>query len=309
MLVRPASRSYVTWVLDSGRWNAYRPRPGDVVVATYPKSGTTWMQRIVSLLLFQSPDPVDITELSPWYDLRFPADVERVNAALERQQHRRAVKSHLPCDGLPIHSELRYIHVARDGRDACLSLHNYLSGLNGRTLAQLSAIGLADRRIGRPYPPIPGEPARFFHLWLSEAHVHGEVDGYLGFSYFGFQNSWWAARHLPNVLMVHYADLKRDLDIEMRRIAAFLDIDVPETVWPLLVEAAGFETMRTQGDALMPQVTRMLDKGRERFFNRGRNGAGRACSKTTTSPSTTRRPPRPLPRTARPGRPAGGFSA
>src|SRR5215217_3232741 len=54
---QPAQRVYRTWVVDSTRWDRYRPRPEDVVIATYPKCGTTWMQRIVDLLVFQTPEP------------------------------------------------------------------------------------------------------------------------------------------------------------------------------------------------------------------------------------------------------------
>jgi len=48
--------------------------------------------------------------------------------------------------------------------------------------------------------------------------------------------SFWNFRHLPNIHCVHYADLKADREGEMRRIARFLDIDVPESTWPALVE-------------------------------------------------------------------------
>ena len=36
----------------------------------------------------------------------------------------------------------------------------------------------------------------------------------------------------PNLLMVHYADMKADLEGEMRRVAGFLEIEVPERLWP-----------------------------------------------------------------------------
>src|SRR5262249_58154642 len=57
MQCEPARQVYRTWMIDSRRWSAYRPRSGDVIIATYPKCGTTWMQRIVGLLIFQSPEP------------------------------------------------------------------------------------------------------------------------------------------------------------------------------------------------------------------------------------------------------------
>ena len=79
-------------------------------------------------------------------------------------------------------------------------------------------------------------------------------------------------RHRTNLLFVHYGDLKTDLAAEMRRIAAFLDITVPEQLWPSLVRAAEFESMKQQGAELMPNVTGMFDEGKDRFFNKGQNG-------------------------------------
>jgi len=76
MLVQPAGREYRTWIIDSRRWGHYRPRATDVVIATYPKCGTTWMQRIVDLLIFQTPEPRPIMEVSPWLDRRFPEPVD-----------------------------------------------------------------------------------------------------------------------------------------------------------------------------------------------------------------------------------------
>lgn len=272
MLVRPATREYRSWVLDSRRWASYRPRPGDIVVTTYPKCGTTWMQRIVNLLIFQSPEPRPVSKLSPWYDMRIRASTDELNAILDAQDHRRAVKSHLPFDGLPIYDEVRYIHVGRDGRDACLSFHNHATGFTAAMLDKLDVIGLNDPSVGIPYPRLPADPADYFHLWLTTSHLAGEADGYQSPSFFGFQRTYWDERGRGNLLMVHYSDLKRDLAGEMRRIANFLDITIRDEVWPVLIEAASFETMKRQGDKLMPGVVAMFEGGKERFFHKGESG-------------------------------------
>ncbi len=272
MLVRPASREYRTWIIDSRRWDHYRARPDDIVVATYPKCGTTWMQQIVSLLVFQTPEPRPLDRISPWVDRRVPAPIEEVIASIEAQSHRRAVKTHLPLDGLPLYDEVRYIHVARDGRDAVMSFHSHGTGFKEQVLAALDAAGLADETLARRYPRIPGDPAEYFSKWLRNGVIPGQTDGYQFVSYFEFERSYWAERHRPNILFVHYNDLKADLESEMRRIAAFLDITVPEHLWPELVQAASFDSMKLQGAGLMPGVTGMFNEGKDRFFNKGQNG-------------------------------------
>ncbi len=89
MPVRPAQRVYCTWVIDSRRWDHYRPRSGDIMIATYPKCGTTWMQRIISLLVFQDPEPRPVMQISPWIDRRAREPIETIMARIGTQDHRR----------------------------------------------------------------------------------------------------------------------------------------------------------------------------------------------------------------------------
>lgn len=274
MLIQPAERVYRTGHIDSSRWDRYRPRAGDIVVATYPKCGTTWTQRILGLLVFQSPEPLPVMEISPWIDRR-PVQSDDVFERLEAQAHRRFLKAHLPLDGLPLHREVRYVHVARDGRDACMSYHHHWSGISAKVLEALDRLGLEDPEIGEPYPRAPACPAEQFHLWLTRGAVPGHDDGWPMTSFFHFERSWWAARRQPNVLLVHYNDLKADLEGEMRRLARFLDIEVPSHRWPELVAAARFEAMRRDGDALMGSVAGSFENGAQHFFHQGTNGRWR----------------------------------
>src|SRR5262249_30177144 len=153
-------------------------------------------------------------------------------------QHRRFLKSHLPLDGLPFHDEVKYIHVARDGRDACMSFYNHAMSFTDRMLAILDRAGLEDETIARPYPRPLSNPAQHFHRWITQGVVPNDEDGSPGMSFFHFEQSWWAVRQYPNVLLVHYNDLKNDLAGEMHRIADFLNISVESILWPELVQAA-----------------------------------------------------------------------
>lgn len=271
MPVQPPDRVYRTWIIDSRRWTEYRPRPGDIVIATYPKCGTTWMQRIVGMLVFQSAEAMPVMQMAPWIDKRFPDPIETVMARIEAQQHRRFLKAHVPPDGLPLHGEVRYIHVGRDGRDACMSFHHHAVGFAPQVLEMLDRQGLADETIAASYPRMPADPADHFHRWLTESAVPGDADGMPTMSFFHTEQSWWDLRHRENVLLVHYNDLARDLPGEMRRVAAFLGIEVPAGLWPAIVDAARFEAMRRDGAVLMGQTAGMFRDASAHFFHRGMN--------------------------------------
>jgi aryl sulfotransferase len=268
MLSRAPQYVIRNWIMDSRQWDKFVPRAGDIVVATAPKCGTTWTQRIVNLLIFQSPQPRPIIETSPWIDARFQIPIDVAVRMLASQTHRRSVKSHLPLDALPIYDEVRYIHVARDGRDSCMSFHNHYTNFTKAALDKFDQIGLNDETIGRPYPKAPHDPRGFYLNWIDPAIVESP---YSATDYFTIERSYWAQRSRPNLLMVHYNDLKADLSGEIRRIAEFLDIHTPPELWPTLVDAAKFDSMKRDGAALLPGLGPVFNQGHDTFIHRGTN--------------------------------------
>jgi aryl sulfotransferase len=273
MLSRAPSKVVRDWVCDSRQWAGYQPREGDIVIATAPKVGTTWTQRIVSLLIFQSTDPRPLGELSPWLDCRFQIPIEVALPMIEAQPHRRFLKSHLPMDALPIYDEVRYIHVARDGRDACMSFLNHFNSFLPQTWVNMDAIGMADETIGSALPRPPTTAREFFRYWIGEDG--GQGSPMMSETFFDIERSFWAERRRPNLLLVHYNDLKADLSGEMKRIAAFLGIETPDDLWPRLVEAATFEAMKRDGDALLAGMERAFRGGHESFLHKGTNNRWR----------------------------------
>ena len=274
MGVREPTKVVRSWTTDTRRWAAYKPRPGDIVVATPAKCGTTWTIQIANLLVEQSPKPQPIWTLSPWLDVRdYP--VEELLANLEGQSRPRVIKTHTPSDALPLHDEVRYVHVARDGRDAFMSWHNHVSGYTAAALASMDAVGTADETIARPYPKVSDDIRAFYRTWMTEGEGARLADDMPAARYFDIERSFWRDRRRPNVLLVHYNDLKADLDGEMRRISAFLEIAVDEALWPSLVDAARFETMRADGATLMPRATGTWENGSETFFKSGTNARWR----------------------------------
>ena len=99
-------------------------RDDDIVISTYAKSGTTWMQQIIGQLVSGGADTSFAFMASPWLDLRvMPKD--EVFAQLEAQQHRRFIKTHTPLPGLPLTPDVTYVCVGRDPRDVSLSMHDH----------------------------------------------------------------------------------------------------------------------------------------------------------------------------------------
>jgi aryl sulfotransferase len=115
---------------DSGRWLGFRFRPGDIVISTRRKTGTTWMQMICALLIFQTPElPDPLWQLSPWLDSQVIPH-EFVYGQLAEQRHRRFIKTHTPLDGIPLDPRVTYIVTARHPLDTFVSLrrHNEIIG-------------------------------------------------------------------------------------------------------------------------------------------------------------------------------------
>jgi hypothetical protein len=87
--------------------------------------------------------------------------------------------------------------------------------------------------------------------------------------------SFWMHRDRPNVIMLHYDDMKADLEGEMRRLARRLGIAVPEDLWPGLVKAATFEEMKRDADNTAPGTTEQIWQDNKQFFRSGKSGGWR----------------------------------
>ena len=246
---------------DSTVWNDFPLRGDDIVIATFGKSGTTWTQQIVGQLIFKGADDVIISELSPWLDLRVPPKEVKF-AGLAAQTSRRFIKTHLPVDALVFRPELKYLYVARDGRDVLWSLYNHHLKANDNWY---SAMNDTPGLVGEPIGRVDMEVVPYFRRWL-------ERDGYPFWSLWESVRSWWAVRDLPNVKLVHFANLKKDLEGEIRRIAAFLEIPISDEDWPRIVEHCSFAYMKAHAAQSAPLGGALWDGGAETFINKGTNG-------------------------------------
>lgn len=130
---------------------------------------------------------------------------------------------------------MSYIVVGRDPRDTALSWDNHFANLDFDVMMALrqSAVGLHDLAEVMPQePPDPSASERDrFWLWMEDPTPAGLA------ATLHHLSTFFAVRSEPNVILLHYSDLKEDLEGQMRRLAARLGIEVPAERWPELVRA------------------------------------------------------------------------
>lgn len=249
---------------DSTVWNDFVFRDDDIVIATYGKSGTTWVQQIVGQLVFDGAEHLEVGAMSPWVDLRVPPKEQKLKA-IEAQGHRRFVKTHLPVDALVFSPRAKYIYIGRDGRDVVWSLYNH--HINAKD-GWYESLNDTPGRVGPPIPRPPADIRQYFNEWL-------EGDGYPFWPFFESVASWWDIRDLPNVMLLHFAELKDDLAGAIRHIAAFLDIPIDEVVFPAIAEHCSFDYMKQTAEKSAPMGGRAWEGGAKTFINKGTNGRWR----------------------------------
>lgn len=249
---------------DSTVWNDFDFREDDIIISTYAKSGTTWTQQIVSQLIFAGREGLPVADMSPWLDLRVPEKTVKL-AALQAQDHRRFIKTHLPVDALVFSSKAKYIYIGRDGRDVVWSLYNHHANAND---LWYQALNDTPGRVGPPISRPSQDVRQYFREWL-------EGNGYPFWPFWENVRSWWSIRHLPNVMLIHFSELKGDLTGSIRRIANFLDIDVAESALPGIVEHCTFEYMKANATPSVPLGGVFWEGGAQTFVYKGTNGRWR----------------------------------
>ncbi len=269
-MMTEAPRRYRSPQQDSARWDDFPVRAGDIVISSPAKSGTTWVQMICALLIFQTPDlPKPLSALSPWLDQAFTPR-EKVYAELAEQEHRRFIKTHVPLDGLPLDPRVNYLVVARHPLDRALSLYHQAASTRAEWLHAFQ--DRPDAQSSSPSSltlPPPREwllkwcqpdPADGWEQDVAAAELHHPLDA-------------WKRRAQPNVRLLHYDDLCADLAGQMAALAEWLSITVDEAVRPELVKAATFDEMKARAEWLAPDTEILTDP--VEFFREGRSGAGR----------------------------------
>ncbi|MEQ1524545.1 MAG: sulfotransferase domain-containing protein [Aestuariivirga sp.] len=249
--------------INSTVWNNFKFRDDDIVIATYAKSGTTWTQQILAQLIFNGTEDTNVSNLSPWLDNRLTP--REVIEGLATAPHRRFLKTHLPVDALVFSPAAKYLYVGRDGRDTVWSFFNHYANL---TEERREAMNTAPGLVGPPFPPCPANPHQFYRTWFEE-------NGKPLWPYWENVRSWWKIRHLPNVKLIHFNELKADLPGMIREIAQFLDVAIDEDRFTEIVGHCTFDYMKAHAERMAPRGGASWKGGAATFINKGTNGRWR----------------------------------
>jgi hypothetical protein len=264
---------YRSIAADSARWDEFTFRPGDVVISTPPKCGTTWTQMLCALLIFDGPAfPAALGEVSPWLDM-YNRPLAEVTAMLVAQTHRRFIKTHTPLDGLPLHPDVTYLVVGRDPRDVAISMAHHAANLDWEHFLTLRAAVISDEDLAElPEGPVPSEdPVERFRTFVTDETPGGNTLA----SVLHHLDTGWQHRRDPNVALFHYADLQADLAGELLRLAGVLGIPCsPQRAGELAPEAS-LSRMRERGAEVAPVASQGIWKDARAFFRSGGSGEWR----------------------------------
>ncbi|KAJ6654392.1 hypothetical protein lerEdw1_006985 [Lerista edwardsae] len=202
----------------------FQARPDDLLICTYPKAGTTWIQEIVEMIQHGGDQEkcaqVPIYKRIPYIDIFPPKPLLSGVAEADAMPSPRTLKSHLPVQLLPPsfwEQNCKIIYVARNVKDNAVSYFHF-------------------HRMNQMIPD-SGPWDQFLQNFLAGKVAYG--------SWFDHVRGWWECKDWRPILYLFYEDMKENPAQEIRKVAQFLCRDLPEPVLNQIVRYTSFESMKT----------------------------------------------------------------
>jgi len=191
-------------------------KDGDVFVVTYPRSGTTWTEQMVHLLVNNGVQGEQrLTDAVPWLET-LPHRPNGMHEFLKTMPQRRLFTSHLPYPLMPRlnNTTAKIVYVARNPKDVAVSTYFHNQSKGG----------------------YEGTWDEHFQLFLTSDVGFGP--------YFDHILPWWeASQHDKNILFLKYEDMKNDHAGSVAQIASFLDLQADSHLIDKVVALSSFKSM------------------------------------------------------------------
>ncbi len=222
----------------------FRPRPDDVYVATYPRSGTTWMQFMLHLLV-QGPDAEfhHINDVCPWFE-RSLAVGSMTPEQMEQLPSPRIFKTHMPRSWLP--SQGSFVAIVRDPADVALSYY----------------------RLYRSYLGFSGSLDDFLVRFEQGRVQYG--------SYWTHVGQWRKHANSAGVVLLRYEQLRDDPAAQLRRVAAVAGLPDDDQAITAAVEGASLSRMKALEARFDHATSLLIERGvtPRSFIGKGVVGGG-----------------------------------
>ncbi|NXT29838.1 ST1D1 Sulfotransferase, partial [Syrrhaptes paradoxus] len=241
----PLYKSFITvWP----QVEAFQARPDDLLIATYPKSGTTWLSEILDLI-YHDGDVEKcrrdaIYNRVPFLEFKSPGIPSGVEL-LEKTPSPRLVKTHLPVHLLPAsfqEKDCKIIYMARNAKDVVVSYYYFY---------QMAKIH-----------PDPGTLSEFLETFMSGKVAYG--------SWYDHVRGWWEKRQEKRLLYLFYEDMKKNPRQEVQKILRFLGKEVAEETVAKILYHTSFQQMKKNPAAnyeTMPAT--LMDHSLSPFMRKG----------------------------------------
>ncbi|XP_066432947.1 sulfotransferase 1C1-like [Eleutherodactylus coqui] len=196
----------------------FQARDGDIVVASYPKSGTTWMQEILDLIV-QDGDVEKSQRALGFIKVPF---LEMGHTSLEvanTMPTPRVLKTHLPIQLMPPsfwEKDVKMVYIARNPKDCMVSYYYFYK---------------MDQTL-----PDPETWDNFFSMFLKGSLAWGD--------WFDHVNGWWKAKDKHKILYIFYEDMIEDSRRELCKVMRFLGKDFSEDVVKKILHHTSFKAMK-----------------------------------------------------------------
>ncbi|XP_034368525.1 sulfotransferase 6B1-like [Arvicanthis niloticus] len=197
-----------------GSLDSFDAREDDIFLVSYPKSGTHWLAEVI-----ESIPNAGVTLTSP-IEL---GDISKLEE-LKTVPKRRAIPTHLNYEMLPMtvkQKQCKIIYIVRNPKDTAVSMFHYY----------------------RDNPNLPSTEtwAAFLELFLKGDVVYG--------SWFDHVLSWEEHKNDKNVLFLFYEEMKKDFVKSLKKITAFLGIDVNDSEMGEIARSTSFSEMKSNAAA------------------------------------------------------------
>ncbi|XP_057212040.1 cytosolic sulfotransferase 3-like [Triplophysa rosa] len=200
----------------------FQARPDDILIATYPKAGTTWVSYILDLLYFgkDNAQTKPIYESVPFLEScfqKFPAGTEMADNVTTSP---RLIKTHLPVQLVPKsfwEQNSRVVYVARNAKDNAVSYFHF----DRMNMAQ----------------PESGDWNSFLQKFMEGKNVFGP--------WYDHVSGWWEKKQTySNLLYLFYEDLVEDTGREVERLCSFLGLSTSPEEREKITKGVHFDVMK-----------------------------------------------------------------